>query len=263
LDGLTGVEGKAIVSFTDGLDNESVPSTYDDIVADLEAGSIKSMTIGLQGNDPIDEVALTALGSTSYISSENIDEFANEFLEAVEGVTNVYNFTYSRSDQPITSRQMRFTFNSTLDSDGAIPTSGVEIVQPGFTEDFTLADDWSFTYPWSIVSGQLYLADSDYGDYYWVSATSPPCLVPLNSEVTFDVQMDTGEYREDYLRLLVDTGDGPVEIWNDSDWITESVTVDLEDYGGLDATFTFTFEVDYYWDGAGGYIDNFVIAKAE
>ena len=110
---LSDVEGAAIVSFTDGLDNYS-DTTVQALVEKLESSQIKSFTIGLEGKDDLDETILESLAVDGQFAIANeISELGQIFGSFSKAVSNVYKITYTRNDQIINEpRKIKFTINA-------------------------------------------------------------------------------------------------------------------------------------------------------
>ena len=116
-------EGKALLVFTDGTDNNSDPEftpTY--LLEKLDNSSatvgINSFTIGLQGNGGVDKPVLEALAANSGNAAfpGNIDELGNVFEKFSSSIANVYNLTYVRNQQiiPATDKaRLRFVIKGT------------------------------------------------------------------------------------------------------------------------------------------------------
>lgn len=102
----TQAESKAILTFTDGTDNNSDPSyTPTSLLAQLDAGQvpISSFTIGLDGNGGVDKPVLNVLAVNGGASAfpRNIQELGGVFQDFSEGVSTVYQLTYIRNQQII------------------------------------------------------------------------------------------------------------------------------------------------------------------
>ncbi len=141
-------EGLAIVSFTDGADNMADPGTYDALLADLKAGTVKSFTIGLTGKGDLDTTKLQALAvGGSYALASSAAALQGIFDEFSLAVSNAYRVTYTRTNQLITSpRKVRFTLSASLDrSGGTVPQTGVVISSnsEGFEQSTSLPAGWT------------------------------------------------------------------------------------------------------------------------
>lgn len=101
-------EGKAIVTFTDGTDNNSDPMyspSYlsDKLLNDPNNILINSFTIGLEGNGGVDKPVLQGLAANGGVSAfpETIDELETVFDQFSTSIANVYNLVYVRNQQVI------------------------------------------------------------------------------------------------------------------------------------------------------------------
>lgn len=101
-------EGKALLVFTDGTDNNSDPEyTPAFLLNKLDNAAnnvrINSFTIGLQGNGGVDKPVLEALAANSGNAAfpGNIDELGTVFERFSGSISNVYNLTYVRNQQVI------------------------------------------------------------------------------------------------------------------------------------------------------------------
>ncbi len=126
LEGLT-AEGKSLLVFTDGTDNNSDPEfTPAYLMNRLENSAsqttISSFTIGLQGNGGVDKPVLDALalnGGDSAFPS-NIDQLGEVFRTFSSSIANVYNLTYVRNQQVIPvddKRKVRFVLHGSGKTD--------------------------------------------------------------------------------------------------------------------------------------------------
>lgn len=116
-------EGKALLVFTDGTDNNSNPEfTPQYLLERLENASadvqINSFTIGLDGNGGVDKPVLEQLASQSGSAAfpNNIDELGSVFEKFSSSIANVYNLTYIRNQQVIPSTdkaKLRFVLKGT------------------------------------------------------------------------------------------------------------------------------------------------------
>ncbi|MCF7919439.1 MAG: VWA domain-containing protein [Candidatus Cloacimonetes bacterium] len=113
IDNLTALEvdGRALVTFTDGWDNLSV-TTPVELVSDLTEFGIRSYTMGLKGEGGVNEAVLEELsvnGNYRLTSSKN--DLRKIFQFFAESVSNVYQVIYRRNSQIITNpRQIRYKF---------------------------------------------------------------------------------------------------------------------------------------------------------
>ena len=105
------VDGRALVTFTDGRDNLSnaIPA---DLVSDMNEYGIRSYTMGLEGKGGVNETVLQQLavnGDYRLTSSKN--DLRSIFQFFAESVSNVYQVIYRRNNQPITTpRLIRYQF---------------------------------------------------------------------------------------------------------------------------------------------------------
>ncbi len=116
-------EGKALLVFTDGTDNNSDPEFTPSYLLDkLDNSSfsvgINSFTIGLEGRGGVDKPVLEALAANSGSAAfpGNIDELGNVFEKFSSSIANVYNLTYVRNQQviPVTDKaRLRFVIKGT------------------------------------------------------------------------------------------------------------------------------------------------------
>jgi Ca-activated chloride channel homolog len=103
------VDGRALVTFTDGRDNysETLPA---DLIEDMNAQGIRSYTMGLEGEGGVNEQTLEQLavnGQYRLTSSKN--DLRKIFQFFAESVSNVYQIGYRRSSQVITNpREIRY-----------------------------------------------------------------------------------------------------------------------------------------------------------
>lgn len=120
-------EGKTLLVFTDGTDNNSDPEftpafLLDKLDNSTSTISINSFTIGLQGNGGVDKPVLEALAANggSAAFPKNIDELGQVFEKFSSSIANVYNLTYVRNQQVIPvsdKRKLRFVINGTAKLD--------------------------------------------------------------------------------------------------------------------------------------------------
>lgn len=105
----TQAESKAILTFTDGTDNNSDPQYTPQYLLDqLNGGSsgnlpISSFTIGLDGNGGVDKPVLDVLAVNGGASAfpGNIQELQSVFNDFSQGISTVYQLTYVRNQQII------------------------------------------------------------------------------------------------------------------------------------------------------------------
>ena len=101
-------DGKAILTFTDGTDNNSDPQytpdfLYNKLTNDSSKIIINSFTIGLEGNGGIDKPVLENLAANGGAAQfpQNISELETIFNDFSESIATVYNLTYLRNQQII------------------------------------------------------------------------------------------------------------------------------------------------------------------
>ena len=118
----TNSESKALLTFTDGTDNNSKPQYTPEFIverlnSDPSGIPISSFTIGLEGRGGVDKPVLEQLtangGSAAFPSS--ISELGEVFLRFSESISTVYNLTYIRNQQFIPESdpaKLRFVLES-------------------------------------------------------------------------------------------------------------------------------------------------------
>lgn len=116
-------EGKALLVFTDGTDNNSNPEftplyLIDKLDNSTSSVAINSFTIGLEGNGGVDRPVLEALAANggSAAFPGNIDELGRVFEKFSSSIANVYNLTYIRNQQVIpesNKARLRFVIKGT------------------------------------------------------------------------------------------------------------------------------------------------------
>jgi Ca-activated chloride channel family protein len=116
-------EGKSLLVFTDGTDNNSHPEFAPSYLLDKLNGSasdvrINSFTIGFQGNGGVDKPVLESLAANggSAAFPKTIDELGKVFEKFSSSIANVYNLTYVRNQQVIPDndkRKLRFVIKGT------------------------------------------------------------------------------------------------------------------------------------------------------
>jgi hypothetical protein len=104
----TQAESKALLTFTDGTDNNSDPQyTPAYLINEMNKGliPISSFTIGLDGNGGIDKPVLDVLAVNGGASAfpGNINELETVFDDFSQGISTVYQLTYIRNQQVIPS----------------------------------------------------------------------------------------------------------------------------------------------------------------
>jgi hypothetical protein len=116
-------EGKSLLVFTDGTDNNSDPEfTAPYLVEKLNTPAsgvqINSFTIGLQGRGGVDRPVLEELAANGGAAAfpNNIDELGTVFEDFSNTIANVYNLTYVRNQQvvpEVDKRKVRFVIEGT------------------------------------------------------------------------------------------------------------------------------------------------------
>lgn len=111
-------EGKTLLIFTDGTDNNSDPIYTPEYLVDKLNNSpsdvsITSFAIGLEGNGGVDKQVLEDLAANggSAAFPRNIDELGGVFQKFSSSIANVYNLTYVRNQQIVSEldkRKLRF-----------------------------------------------------------------------------------------------------------------------------------------------------------
>jgi hypothetical protein len=115
-------EGKVILTFTDGTDNNSGPEytpefIQNKLVNDTNSISINSFTIGLDGNGGVDKPVLEDLAANGGIAEfpNSISELGTVFDKFSKSISNVYNLTYIRNQQVIpdsTAAKLKFVIKA-------------------------------------------------------------------------------------------------------------------------------------------------------
>ena len=115
-------DGKAILTFTDGTDNNSGPLytpdyLYTKLTDDSASILINSFTIGLEGNGGVDKPVLESLAANGGIAQfpNSINELEVIFEKFSESISNVYNLTYIRNQQVIPDSapaRLKFVFKA-------------------------------------------------------------------------------------------------------------------------------------------------------
>lgn len=116
-------EGKTLLIFTDGTDNNSDPIYTPDYLIDRLNNSpsdvsITSFAIGLEGNGGVDKQVLEDLAANggSAAFPRSIDELGGVFQKFSSSIANVYNLTYVRNQQIVSEldkRKLRFVLTGT------------------------------------------------------------------------------------------------------------------------------------------------------
>ena len=113
-----GAESKAILTFTDGTDNNSNPQyTPESLLTQLSEQQITSFTVGLDGNGGVDKPVLETLATNSGAAAfpNTLKELGKVFEGFSESISTVYNLTYIRNQQPIPATEpakLRFILDS-------------------------------------------------------------------------------------------------------------------------------------------------------
>lgn len=115
-------DGKTILTFTDGTDNNSSPQftseyIYDKLTNDSSKIMINSFMIGLEGNGGIDKPVLENLAANGGVAQfpKSINELEVIFEKFSESISNVYNLTYVRNQQIIpesSPARLKFVFKA-------------------------------------------------------------------------------------------------------------------------------------------------------
>ncbi|MCB2220488.1 MAG: VWA domain-containing protein [Bacteroidetes bacterium] len=115
-------DGKAILTFTDGTDNNSDPQytpeyLYQKLTGDSSSILINSFTVGLEGNGGIDKPVLEDLAANGGVARfpTTINELELIFEKFSESISNVYNLTYIRNQQLIPEEapaRLKFVFQA-------------------------------------------------------------------------------------------------------------------------------------------------------
>jgi Mg-chelatase subunit ChlD len=115
-------EGKAVVTFTDGTDNNSAPQytpgfLFDKLTQDTSNIKVNSFTIGFEGNGGVDRPVLETLAANGGVAvfPNTIDEVGQVFGSFSNSIANVYNLTYVRNQQVIPENdpaRLRFVIQS-------------------------------------------------------------------------------------------------------------------------------------------------------
>lgn len=115
-------KAKALLTFTDGTDNNSdinltPTSLVNRLVQDTNVIKISHFLIGLEGDGVVDKIILENLAVNNGIAEfpRNRQELSNVFKSFSGAVSNVYDFSYVRSNQLIprnNSVQLKFVIKS-------------------------------------------------------------------------------------------------------------------------------------------------------
>ena len=111
------VDGKALIAFTDGGDNNTNNPTQ--VKQSILNSSIQKYTIGLKGNGvDYDEGTMIQLASTpaNYADADNIGELQAAFNDILDQITNIALVNYDRTTQTFNQNtdppiQVRFKFS--------------------------------------------------------------------------------------------------------------------------------------------------------
>lgn len=116
LEGFVDVQGKSVVTFTDGRDNYST-RTPDYLLSRLANARIASYTMGLQGRGGVEDAILRDLAVNGrYVLVTSMDTLRKAFRFFARSVSYVYTVTYLRNNQSITDqRPLKFTFMQMYD----------------------------------------------------------------------------------------------------------------------------------------------------
>lgn len=116
-------ESRAILTFTDGTDNNSgssfTPSFLKNKLENNPNGIlINSFTIGLEGNGGVDRTILEDLAINGGVAEfpSSINGLRSVFEKFSSSISNVYNFTYVRNQQPISGNapvKLKFVIKAT------------------------------------------------------------------------------------------------------------------------------------------------------
>jgi len=106
-------DGKTLLTFTDGTDNNSAPTYTSDFIYNKltnpasDATKVNSFTIGLNGNGGVDIPVLENLAANGGVAEfpANIEELESVFDEFSNSISNVYDLTYIRNQQQISQSE--------------------------------------------------------------------------------------------------------------------------------------------------------------
>jgi len=112
------VDGKALVTFTDGADNFSSVSSAD-VISRLSTSGIKSFTIGFNGQGNLDSAVLKLLAVSGISkSAQSLPVLQSVFQRFSREISNVYDVTYTRNDQMIqTPMPVRFIIKGSISAE--------------------------------------------------------------------------------------------------------------------------------------------------
>lgn len=108
-------ESKAIMTFTDGIDNNSDPALNPNLLLDKmennpDGSKIISYTIGFKGNNAnVDEAALETIACNGGLAEfpQSLTQLEQVFKDFSESISTVYTLRYRRNQQPIQETDKR------------------------------------------------------------------------------------------------------------------------------------------------------------
>lgn len=115
-------EAKVMLTFTDGVDNNSKVATSETLINTLKndnsKAKISSFTIGLEGKGTVDQDILKKLALNGGVAEfpRSVVELQRVFTRFSRSVSNVYNLTYLRNQQPIAqiqAKKLKFIIKAT------------------------------------------------------------------------------------------------------------------------------------------------------
>ena len=115
-------EAKVMLTFTDGVDNNSKVANEIQLVDyfknDQSKAKLTSFTIGLEGRGGVNQVVLKKLVANGGVAEfpKSVEELQRVFTRFSRSVSNVYNLTYLRNQQPISlvqARKLKFIIKAT------------------------------------------------------------------------------------------------------------------------------------------------------
>lgn len=119
---MSNAESKALLTFTDGTDNNSDPAytpswIVEQLNGDPSGISISSFAIGLEGKGGVDRPVLeqVAAGNGAVAFPRSVDELGVVFEKFSHSISTVYNLTYIRNQQVIPASnpaKLRFVLRS-------------------------------------------------------------------------------------------------------------------------------------------------------
>ncbi len=212
------VHGKAMVTFTDGVNNNSLlGNTPSNLSPRISGSGIKSFTMGLEGKGGLNEPALQDLAvAGQYAKAEDIEVLEEVFRAFSQAVSQQFDLSYARSSGNETDLPIRITLIATEGRDDVIRPMGTEIdFTPITFSDGHAPDSFEFTgnRRWSVVSSDS--SDEEEGEYSLKAGNinddqesivtlrmTVPDGITLNA-VTFDYKVSS-ESGCDYLEFWVD-----------------------------------------------------------